>query len=255
MSAFNPGAEWWSNPENRLGFPLSPFESMEKIRSSGAVLPADSHALALGFLNLGFDVLLKKHLAYIGPDNREVRNSADAVGIRISEGERKPGSGGRIRTTIRTVYELTEAAFKLGHYLGRASAWRTGAETALREELEAEPDPRKRLALQKDYREFVDGLFGSQEILDKLTSEGAGSLSAQIRDLKLVMSMLSVSFARRLSEGRIDCFKENVLDVEAGEEAFTGVCTPEETAAWKYSIRLASRAFRSPLLQEISESP
>lgn len=255
MSAFNPGAEWWSSPDNRLGFPLSPFESMEKIKSSGAILPTDSHALALGYLNLSFDVLLKKHLVYVGADGREVLNSADATGVRVSDAPRTPGSKAKIKTTIRSVQELTETAFKLGHYLGRAGVWRRNAEDSLRADLASEPDARKRLSLQKDYREFIEGMFGSQDVLQKLTDTGAAGLAAQIRDLKLVMSLLSVAFAQRLPNKKIGCFKESLLDPVTGKETFSGTCTAEEVKTWKYSVRLAARAFRSPVLQEIADSP
>jgi hypothetical protein len=227
---------------------------MEKIKSSGAILPADSHALALGFLNLSFDVLLKQHLVYVGPSGAEVKNTADAIGIRVSDLPRKSGDSKKIRTSIRSVQELTEVAFKLSHYLVRATNWRNSADGAIREELRSEPDLRKRLSIQKDYRDFIDGMFGNEDVLEKLTAAGPGSLILQIRDLKLVMSMLSTAFVQRLPNGKITCYKESLLDPVTGEEEFKGTCSAEEAKRWKYSVRLAARAFRSPILQEIADS-
>lgn len=250
VTAFNPGAPWWS--ETNLGFPLSPFESMEKIRSSGAILPADSHALSLGFLNLAFDVLLKKHLVYIGPDNKEVLNPADAVGIRISEAPRKPGAPGKVRVTIGAVSELTETAFKLSHYLSLVRNWKQRAEVALEEELAAEKDFRKRIALRRDFDDFIAGMFASEDVLGKLGAAGEGSLAAQVQNLKLAITMLSISFSHK-GNGFASCHAEMIFDPESGEGRFQGECSPDEERSWRYGLALAARSFRSPILQELAE--
>ncbi len=247
--AFNPRSQWWRGTQ--VGFPLSPFDGIEKIKSSGAILPADAHALSLGFVNLGFDLLMKKHLVFVNDAQKEVPSSAEATGVRLSEASRTAMSGGKVITTVAGSAQLMEIAFKLGHSLGLLDRWRVEAEESIREELAFERDPVKRRALKADFNMFLEGMFGSADTLERLGSGEKGSVRDQLRSLSLASSLLGARFVVR-ENGRVTCASRLVLDLASGVETPEGRCTASEEAAWKYSLLLAARTFRSPYFFELS---
>lgn len=251
MVAFNPGAPWWHRPENNIGFPLSPFESMERIKTSGAILPTDAHALALGFLSLSFQTLTDRYLMFVDADNKEVHDTSAAAGVRVSEQDRVASSPGVVQTNIKAAASLLEIALKFSNSLLELSDWKTQAESYLSDELKSEPDARRRSALRTDYQNFIDSMFGDQANLDKVTASGPSSLREQLNDLQLVAAVLAAKFALHTKTG-VDCAEDIWTNPQTGEERISGKCTEQEKKDWKYALSLAGQAFHSPLFLKLS---
>jgi hypothetical protein len=286
--AFNPAAKWWKN-----GLPLASFSSLKGLVASGGVLPALSHALSLAYLQLGFSSFQDHHLVLIDAEGRETVDESTAMGARISETAHEMGSGGRVVTTARSAALLAEFAFRLSRHLEKLSGWydfakvfvvdeerRIRSEMAerLRSERLDGPDgdlngPKKKLkeeivreateALLKNrttYDSFMGDMFGDESNLVTLTDASADTtIRRRIEDLKLISSLMLVSFVKRLPDGRYTCYARLDSDLDSGAEEKTGECsdldsTPQGStkSLFRQAMKLVAEEYESPIFREFS---
>jgi len=263
LMTFNPAAVWWMDVES--GYPMASFDSFEKISGSGAILPSETYALSLGLLSVSFGMLQSKHLVFLNDVGQEVANAADATKIRLSEYSRSTGDSLPFVTTVRGATLLAELAFKMSESLSDLSTWKKRNDQILKQEKEAidrELDENKRLVMQMHYlrtirelQTYIDGTFGSADILQTLVTEDPAGMRAQLTTLKLASSMLMATFATRESADAptFTCYDHLLIDPIAGTEHGDGTCTARDQKLWKHVMKLISRAYRSPVFAEYSE--
>lgn len=250
--AFNPGAPWWMDPTNTLGFPMSPFESLEQIKSSNAILPTDANALALGLINISVPSFQKKHLIFLTSNMKITETTTEASKIRISEEPKDLlGNHSPIRTKIRAATLLAEISFKLAESLKRLDLWQQNASTAVREDMLRTTDSKKRLMIFRDYRNFIDSLYASDATLKMLITSDKDSFRDQLETLKLAASLLVMQFA---SHDNAKCYSELIFDPQTGRETPFGACNEEDLTLWKFTIGLIAQEYRSPIFQQILDN-
>lgn len=251
MMAFAPGAKWWFGEDALVSYPLSDFAStsVSDMLASGGLMPYESFALSLGFLNLVGNSLIEEHLVYVDEDNKEVARDSDKVaGIRIASVPRKPFEKGSVVTDVRSVMLLVDVVFRLDETLSKMASWY--------ETFKRNPDPTLKAKL-------YEGMFGSEENLQMLTDSGAASVRSQLKDLKLALALLLNKFAKaegRDALGRIQysCYSTLTLDPESGVEFPEGQCSSQrgnrlqsELELWSQAMRLVGRVYQSPLYLEM----
>ena len=255
ITAFNPGAIWWQNEKSIIGFPLARFKTLNEIKTGSGILPTETHALGIGLISMAYRALSSRHLIYLDEEKKRVNSNSPRVsGIRISE-EATDTNNSVVHTRIGAVIEMTEGVFKFGYYLNRTKTWKIDSDEKYHRGISREPDMERRDQLERDYRGFISGMYGDESVLNDLTAVGDGAITNAIDGMKLVTSLLALSFAKKDSSGHIGCFTENILNPVSGIESFRGECNEKEQAAWKYSLRLAGRSLGSSKFLEIANSP
>jgi len=249
LVAFNPGAEWWRGDRQ---FPLMNLQDLNKAALSEGILPYESHALALGIINLAVTQFEKKHLVLMNSAGQEVLSSDDAMALRISQKPRIAGAKGKVATTVYSATLLTEAAFKFGVSFKRLAEWKTTAEK-MRSDMEFIKNPEERKLMIADYDGFMQGVFGSIDNLEMLTEESDDSVRSLLSNLQVATALLMSSFVRQKSDGSYGCFAEIENDLDQATEKMIGVCTAEEERRFKVLMRILAKTYQSPLFSRYSE--
>jgi hypothetical protein len=251
--AINPGSAWWRSSQNVLGYPLVAFDDINRAKGLGGILPVDAHVLALGLLNLGVPNFLNKHMVYLNSENRfRDMSDSDVIKIRISEDafDRTKLAPKQVRTTIRSAARLAEMAFKLSNSLWRLDDWLVTARASLADEIsrsEKGLSSRTVESILKEYQDFVEGLFGSEENLLLLVATGDNSIRADLERLKEASAMLMAAFENPQGV----CFASLDLDLSTAVEQGVGECNPAERKEWNYSLSLIADRYQSALFERL----
>ncbi|MEO5667873.1 MAG: hypothetical protein ABIR96_07440 [Bdellovibrionota bacterium] len=269
LMAFAPGSKWWFDDKGLVSYPLADFgedKELKDILSSGGLMPYESFALSLGFLNLAGNNLINKHLVYVDRKGVEVGPKDEVFGVRISDRPRVRFEKGPVVTDIHSVLLLTDVIFKLHETLDKMAVWLSQTERSIREEIRKNPDSAESKRMQKDFDNFVHGLFGGRDTLVLLTESGPDSVRKQVDDFRLALSLVLARFVK--SETTLNtagkpvytCFEKLQLDPVTGVEERIGTCGEERSAGlqselelFRQSMRLVGRAFQSPLYMEYGQ--
>jgi len=272
LMAFAPGSKWWFGDKSLVSYPLSDFgakKELKDILASGGLMPYESFALSLGFLNLAGNNLIEQHLVYLDKAGVEVGPDGGVMGVRISTEPRKLFDKGLVTTDIHSVLMLTDVIFKLHETLEKMSTWLDQTDRHIRDQVRANPNSAESKRLKEDYDNFVIGLFGSRETLVMLTENGPDSVRKQINDFRLALSLVLTRFVKPApvpnAAGKLvySCYSKLQLDPTTGVEQALGSCDEgnsstglqSETELFRQSMRLVGRAFRSPLYLEYGQEP
>jgi|GEM_PF-3562612 len=251
--AFTPGSKWWFSEDALVSYPLSDFAStsVSDMLASGGLMPYESFALSLGFLNLTGNSLIEEHLVYLDENSKEVDGEGKVYGVRISSNARKTFDKELIVTDLNDIILLTDLIFKLDESLAKMAKWY--------EVFKKNPDPNLKT-------KFYEGMFGSEETLIMLTENGPKSVRTQITDFKLALSLLLTKYAKptgKDAEGKVTytCYNKLSLDPVTGVETPSGECSLQrgprlqtQQELWRQALRLVGRAYQSPLFIELGRN-
>ena len=257
---FNPGANWWLNSATGPGLPLGYVTSLDTYRTSGAILPFETHVLALGLLNVAFNNFADGHVVIIDSDGHETKSMHEAMGVRVSPEDRKNNKTKIVRTSIRSATLMTDMAIKLGATLEQTARWYANARDAVSEQIKHAPNADERKRIEADFSHFIEGVFGSDRILKKLTTTEPGSLREQLDGLRSAGILLTTRFATRKADGSLGCAAEIINDLEKGTETLAGDCSnvdrgqsKSDRRMWSDSLSLVAASTQSPLYTKMAK--
>lgn len=257
LVSFNPGADWWTSDTNVTPFPLAAFDNLAQIKTSGGILPLQSHALSLALVNIAIASIVKEHVVLLDSEGNETTDQDNTMGVRYSDKARTPLSGGTIVTTARNASLALETVLKFSASFERLATWKVGANRHLDDDLSKEPDPKKRDALIKEYSTFVKGMYGSDSNFDRLTSHEEGSMRKKLEKVELALALLGASFAKPEPNGSFSCYNQLVknLDLRNSEEQKLGKCSEEDEKRWKRVMAQVASLYHSPLFAKFALAP
>ena len=260
LMTFNPGANWWLNSATGPGLPLGYVTSLDTYRTSGAILPFETHVLALGLLNVAFNNFADGHVVIIDSDGHETKSMHEAMGVRVSPEDRKNNKTKIVRTSIRSATLMTDMAIKLGATLEQTARWYANARDAVSEQIKHAPNADERKRIEADFSHFIEGVFGSDRILKKLTTTEPGSLREQLDGLRSAGILLTTRFATRKADGSLGCAAEIINDLEKGTETLAGDCSnvdrgqsKSDRRMWSDSLSLVAASTQSPLYTKMAK--
>lgn len=254
LTAFNPSSDWWA--KSPVGYPLGEFTDFETIERSGAVLPYQYHALALGLLQVSLDALVGSHLMQVDADFRETDVGKEVVGIRLSTRPRSLKSAAPVETSLDAALILAEVSFKAGAYLKQVPRWKKAHQSYYRSEHARLRTSSEKANYKRMNENFINGLFGAESNLLLLTGEkdlpGGINLQEQVDQLKVASAMLLASFAlpaknSTVAQPRYTCAASLVTDPRKGGELKKGHCTAAQERVWKQTFSWLSTLYKSPL--------
>ncbi len=149
-----------------------------------------------------------------------------------------------------------ETILKFSASLENLAKWRRDAPRLHQARLAKVSDPRERQRLNKNYKDTIEGLFGSQEVLDMLSDSGEASVRAKLAKAELAAALLASSFARKSASGTIGCYNQLVKDLDnhGSVEKKVGTCSPEDSRRWKKAMFQVATLYKSPLFAEFAKA-
>ena len=202
------------------------FTDQASIQTSGAILPAEAYAVALGHLKLAFAQITKDILILVDLDGRP-SDLASAKGIRFRSQIGQPDYPRS--TDLANSLTLTEFAFDFGQTLAELETW---------------------YGQRRPSNEILDGLFGSKVTFEQLTQLKTGSTRNDLETLKLANSLLISKFLKRESTtGRLTCAatldQENPSDVESTH----GDCSTQDRGRLAKVMHKIAISYQAPLFE------
>jgi hypothetical protein len=180
-----------------------------------------------------------------------VNNASLANKVRFSDP--KFVDQAQIVTSVRSAVLLTEISFQLASALKTLHKWAEAAHLNFEIDIANARTSKKRGRIKKEYRLFIEGMFGTDETLQLLIATDPGSLRDQLEGLKLASAMQLARFAKKKDEGYYSCYGQLTTDLQSKTEALHGECTHEERSLWKYVSSIVAKEYKSPLYDNFSK--
>lgn len=252
--AFNPGATWWTQETNVIGFPMANFDDLLQITRSGGILPVQGHALSLALINVAFAKIMKSHMVMLDESMNETTNQDSAMFVRYSDKARDAGTGGTIVTNLHSSVMALETAMKFSASFARLAKWKVESRQRMQEDLAHEQDPRKQEEVRREYASFVKGMFGGDKTFKLLTDYDDESIRKKLEKVELAMGMLNTAFAKEGMDGSYTCYNQLVKDLSVlgSQEDKLGSCNPDDLRRWKRAMGQLGAIYQSPLFSKFA---